>query len=261
MTPVTATSCYLYGIVAESSTDARVGNLPVVGGDPGTRVGYVRHGALAAAVSRLRTNRPLGRPEDMRAHAEVLNTLAARGAVLPFRFGTVFRDDQALVDDLLAGGHDAFAAALEQFDGRTQFTLRAIYDEEILLQAILADRPDIAELRDSIAELTEEAAYYQRVRLSELVYESIEARRVKDTQDIAERLGPLADAMSVSAAPTEDGVADVAFLVSDERRADFERTADGLARGWHGRIRLRLLGPLAPYDFVAEAMREAEKAT
>lgn len=251
--------CYVYGIVAESKADPKVAELPAVGGDSETRVGYVRHGDLAAAVSTLPGDRPLGKPEDLRAHAQVLNTLAASGApVLPFRFGTVFQDREEVADELLTSGHDAFATALERLSGRAQFTLRAVYDEDVLLRLILDERPEIAELRESAAKLPEEAARYQQVRLGELVYEAVEARRAQDTADIEERLGPLADAMAVSPAPTEDAVADVAFLVGDDRRADFERTADGLARDWHGRVRLRLLGPLAPYDFVAEAMEEAE---
>ncbi|MBY8882224.1 GvpL/GvpF family gas vesicle protein [Actinacidiphila acidipaludis] len=254
-----ATGCYVYGILAASATDPAVEKLTPVGGDKETRVGYVRHGDVAAAVSPLPGGRPLGRPEDLRAHADVLNTLAATGApVLPFRFGTVLKDTQAVSDDVLAKGHDSFVHALERLDGRAQFTLRATYDEEALLREIFADRPDITELRESVAQMPEDAAYYQRVRLGELIYESVAARREKDTELIKERLGPLADAMVVSEAPTDDGVTDVAFLVNDDRRADFERTADRLAGDWQNRIRMRLLGPLAPYDFVAEAMEETE---
>jgi hypothetical protein len=254
-------STYVYGIVPEGRTDPAIEELPAVGGDSGGPVGYVRHAGLAAAVSPLRGEDPLGKPEDLRAHARVLNTLAASGApVLPFRFGTVFEDREAVAGSLLGLGHDAFAAALERLSGRAQFTLRAVYDEDVLLRRILDERPDIAELRASTEGLPEEAARYQQVRLGELVYDAVEARRQQDTADIEDRLGPLADAVAVSPAPAEDAVADVAFLVSDDRRAGFERTADGLARDWHGRVRLRLLGPLAPYDFVADAMEEAEGA-
>jgi len=258
----TGTACYVYGIVPASGTGSAAGKLPAVGGDSEARVDYVRHEDIAAAVSPLNSDRPLGRPEDLRAHADVLNALAATGApVLPFRFGTVLQDPRAVEEDVLAKGHATFVTALERLSGRAQFTLRAVYDEDALLREILTDRPDIAELREATAEMPEEAAYYQRVRLGELIVESISARREKDTADIKERLGPLADAMVVSEAPTDDGVTDIAFLVSDDRRADFERTADALAGQWHTRIRMRLLGPLAPYDFVAEAMEEQEGDT
>jgi hypothetical protein len=253
--------CYVYGIVPASGTDPKAEKLPAVGGDDQAQVSWVRHGDIAAVVSPLRDSRPLGKPDDLRAHANILDTLAATGTpVLPFRFGTVLEDEQAVADDVLAPGRDSFTRALERLSGRTQFTLRAAYHEDALLREVLAERPDIAELRESTSSLPEEAARYERVRLGELVFESIEARRAKDSAEIQQRLGPFADAMVVSQAPGDDGVVDIAFLVSDDRRAEFERTADRLAGGWHGRIHVRLLGPLAPYDFVAEAMEEPEGA-
>ena len=45
-------------------------------------------------------------------------------------------------------------------------------------------------------------------------------------------------------------VLDVALLVDDDRRAEFEEHLEGLAEAVHERIRLRLVGPVAPYDFV-----------
>src|SRR5689334_783301 len=77
-------ACYVYGIVGQPDAghdaDSTVGQLPAVGGDSEARVEFVRHRDIAAAVSPLHTDRPLGRPEDLRAHAGVLNTLAASGA-------------------------------------------------------------------------------------------------------------------------------------------------------------------------------------
>ncbi|MEV6012941.1 GvpL/GvpF family gas vesicle protein [Streptomyces sp. NPDC051976] len=257
-------ACYVYGIVALSDTghdaESTVGQLPAVGGDPEARVEFVRHGDIAAAVSSLSTDRPLGRPEDLRAHAGVLNPLAASGApVLPFRFGTVVADTRAVTDDVLARGHDTFVKALQRLKGRAQFTLRAVYEQDSVLREVLRERPDIVELRETVAGLPEDAAYYERVRLGELVAESLAMRQQKDTEDIERQLSPLADALVVSSAPAaEDAVADISLLVSDDRRAEFERTANDMARRWHGRIRMRLLGPLAPYDFVAEAMEGSE---
>ncbi len=42
----------------------------------------------------------------------------------------------------------------------------------------------------------------------------------------------------------------MALLVDDDRRAEFEEHLEGLAEAVHERIRLRLVGPVAPYDFV-----------
>jgi hypothetical protein len=49
----------------------------------------------------------------------------------------------------------------------------------------------------------------------------------------------------------EDG-ADVAVLADTARQGDLERAIGKLADDWEGRVSLRLRGPMAPYDFVAE---------
>jgi hypothetical protein len=52
--------------------------------------------------------------------------------------------------------------------------------------------------------------------------------------------------------PTHDeDAANVALLVDAARRDEFEGAVDRLAQEWRDRVDVRLLGPLAPYDFVA----------
>ena len=41
-----------------------------------------------------------------------------------------------------------------------------------------------------------------------------------------------------------------AFLISEKRVNEFEDAVEELGRAQASRLRLRLLGPLAPYDFV-----------
>jgi hypothetical protein len=48
----------------------------------------------------------------------------------------------------------------------------------------------------------------------------------------------------------------VAFLVDTDRESEMEQVIDDLARDWEGRIELRLLGPMAAYDFVGAVLAE-----
>ncbi len=252
--------CYVYGVMERAAAGADLGDLPTVGDGAGAPLRYVTHGDLAAAVSDLRAARPLGTPQDLRVHAGVLDAIAATGApVLPFRFGTVLGDDRAVAADVLAGAHDAFAAALDRLRGRSQFTLRAHYEEDALLRELPAEHPEIEEARRALADRAREGASPQeadaeRVRLGELLAQAIEARRATDADQIHGSLAPVALAAKTADSPEEDGVVDASFLVEGARRTEFEQAAEDLARDWHGRVRLQLLGPLAPYDFAADAM-------
>lgn len=74
-----------------------------VAGPSSSRVSLIVHDAIAAVVGEVSVDRALGTPEDLRAHARVPDELAASTTVLPFRFGAVLRDGQAVSDELLVG--------------------------------------------------------------------------------------------------------------------------------------------------------------
>ncbi|MFH9354096.1 GvpL/GvpF family gas vesicle protein [Kitasatospora sp. NPDC017646] len=251
-------ACYVYGIV---TADADPSTLEGIG-EPPARVTLVRHRGIAALVSDLVVNGPLGTAADLRGHARVLDTLAARGAVLPLRFGAVVRDVEAVADELLASHEEEFLNALEELRDTAQFTLRAAYRQERILRDVLADREDIARLREDVAALPEEAAYYERVRLGEMIAREIATRREADTALALERLEPLA--VTVSAAPASEAVGDQAvsasFLVAKADWEAFEAAAEDLARDLAHRATVRLLGPLAPYDFAGDVVAEARPA-
>ncbi|MEV6206254.1 GvpL/GvpF family gas vesicle protein [Kitasatospora sp. NPDC051914] len=249
-------ACYVYGIVpAGTPLPDRLQGVT----DPSVPVELVGRGRVAAVVSTVPADRPLGTAADLRAHADVLDTLAAaRNAVLPMRFGAVLRDTETVTEDLLDPYEEEFHDALQEIEGHAQFTVRCDYREDELLREILVDREDIARLRDDIAALSEEAGRYHRIRLGELVAGEVAARRDEDAAVLADCLAPHAAAI----APAEPGVAEqgfsAAFLVRDGARTEFEQAAEGLARRWAGRLRVRLLGPIAPYDFAARIAGTAE---
>lgn len=254
--------CYVYGIVADPSPEVakEIEDLPAVA-DPEASLTFVRHDGIAAVISEVPVDVPLGRPDDLQAHARALDTLAAAGtAVLPLRFGTVVRDPQAVADELLAGGHDDFAAALERLAGHAQFTMKARYVQDAVLREVLTEQPVARQLRDELAEMPEDAGYYQRVELGQIVSDAIAAKREADCAELLRRLEPFADASVEGRPPSGDEVVNASFLVAHRRRAAFEEAAEQLARDWHGRVQLRLLGPLAPYEFVSAAMGETGPA-
>jgi hypothetical protein len=50
----------------------------------------------------------------------------------------------------------------------------------------------------------------------------------------------------------EDDVLDVGFLINRQEREAFEKLVEEIGEGNSRRIRLRLAGPLPPYDFVGQ---------
>ncbi|MBC6457360.1 GvpL/GvpF family gas vesicle protein [Actinomadura sp. HBU206391] len=241
----TGAACYVYGIVPVDT------ELPEgLTGTDGSEVSLVRHGDLAAAVSEITPEGPLGTRDDLLAHERVVEALAAETTMLPLRFGAVVTSTDAVVDEMLAPHHDWFADVMADLAGRMEFTVFGTYEQDTVLREVLEEEPEVRDLRERLRDLPEDAGYYERVRLGELVVQAIEAKREVDNTALAESLAPYAVAVAPRVAAGEDTAADAAFLVDDRGRSRFEKAVDDLGRQWAGRVRLRLLGPLAPYDFV-----------
>ncbi|MDH2430159.1 GvpL/GvpF family gas vesicle protein [Sphaerisporangium sp. TRM90804] len=242
-----AVGIYVYGVVP---ADVELTPEPRGVGEPPGEIGLVRHGDVAALVSPLHVTRPIGKPQDLVAHQQLLDDVATEVPVLPFRFGAVLESPEAIVGELLTPHHDQFASALAELEGRVQFVVKARYDEHTVLREVLVERPEAARMRDQIRDLPEDASWDARIRLGELVNEAIEAKRDADTRTLAEGLAPHAVAIAIRPPTHEEDAAHLAVLVETERQAEFEEALDGFGVRWDGRITLRLLGPQAPYDFV-----------
>ena len=238
--------CYVYGIVpADVEPAADVAGV----GDPPARVQLVRQGSLAALVSEVDLTRRLGTPEDLRAHAQILDAAVIEVPVLPLRFGTVMGSKDAVAAGLLAVYQEAFAAALKQVDGRAQYMVKGRYVEQAVLAEVLAEIPEAARLRQHIQDKDPNATRNARIRLGLIISNAISAKRAADTRALSEVVGPHCVASVVREPTHELDAVHLALLAEITRQDDLDQALSDLASDWAGRIEIRLLGPHAPYDF------------
>jgi Gas vesicle synthesis protein GvpL/GvpF len=239
---------YVYGI-----TDAEVDLPESLTGIDGKPVSLVAHGRVAALVSDLAADRPLGTRDDLMGHQGVLEQVVDSGGnVLPFRFGGALTDRDAVVEELLTPHEETFAEQLERLRGHVQMRVKARYVEDAVLREMVQEEPEIAELNQRVRELPEDAAYYDRVRLGELIAQGFTRRRQQDGQGLLDTLAPRAAAVSQRELSREDDVLDAGFLIDRKEREAFEKLVEKVGEDNSTRIRLRLAGPLPPYDFVGQ---------
>ncbi|MGK8525405.1 GvpL/GvpF family gas vesicle protein [Nocardia asteroides] len=244
---------YVYGIVpADVEPEPHAAGV----GDPPGEVSVVRHGEIAALVSTLSTDRPLGTPDDLTAHAELLDGSAAVAPVLPLRFGAVMTDTEAVENELLGANEDEFRAALEQLEGRAQFVIRGRYVENTILRELLEENAEAARLRDAIRDKSEDATRNERIALGELINQAIEAKRAEDTHKVVSELENLEPLINQRDPTHEEDAVHIAVLVELDRQEELEETLRRLTEGWEGRVELELLGPMAAYDFVTKRTPE-----
>lgn len=187
-------------------------------------------------------------------YAEILNRVARVGPVLPVRFGTTLASVAEVVDQLLAPGHDDLHRRLMALAGRAQYLVRAQYHDSVLIREVLAKWPEAAELHQKLNRRSSGMADPRRVRLGEVVARGVAVQRESDLDLLVREVSPYAVAAAPRPLPATPGdrLADVAFLVDLARGDEFEAAVEDLAERERERVRLRLLGPMAAYDFVAD---------
>jgi hypothetical protein len=243
----TKTAFYVYGIVpADVETDPDARGV----GDPPASVKTVRCGRIAALVSEIPTDKPLGRPEDLTAHSALLDQAAAEVPVLPLRFGAVVSEEDAVTEELLEPNQDDFTSALEQLEGKAQYVVKARYVERAILSEILDENEQLAQLRETIKDKPDDATRNERMTLGEQINNAIAAKRDADTQRMTDALTQLDTQINLQEPTHELDAVHLACLADTAAQGDLEAVVNEVAQEWADRVEVRLLGPLAAYDFV-----------
>jgi hypothetical protein len=241
------TGVYVYGILP-GDIEIEPG-APGVGDPPG-EIRTIRYRDLAALVSDVDLDQPLGRAGDLFTHEELLDSSAASVAVLPLRFGAVLASDDAVAEELLGPHYDEFTAALRLLDGQAEYVVKGRYVERAVLGGVLTEDPEAARLGDQIRGEDPDVTVEQRIRLGEIVAATIEASRQADTRALSEAASEHVTASVVRPPSHELDAVYAAFLVETGKAEGLRQAVERLAEGWRDRIDLKLVGPLAAYDFV-----------
>jgi hypothetical protein len=238
---------YVYGIVP---ADLRVDEDARGVGDPPGRVEVIREGDVGALVSEVQIDRALGTPDDLQAHEQVLDRTASIAPVLPMRFGAVLTDADSVATEVLRDHHDEFANALSQLKGRAEYIVKGRYNEKAILGEVLSENAQAQALREDIRNKPEEASRDSQMALGEIISNAIEAKRQADTHTVVNALEGVASLINVRPPTHEYDAVHVAMLAETDRQSDVERALNQMRENWGDRMQLRLLGPLAAYDFV-----------
>lgn len=235
---------YVYGIVAATAT------APRGRGIAGAPLRLVTGEDAAALVSEIGADRlRLGRDEVL-VHSRVLERALGRGSVLPMRFGVVMDDAEEVRSRLLDEHGPELRAQLTEMEGKVEIRIRGAYDEQSLLRDVMREHPEISALQRSVAGRSEDASYYERIRLGELVAAAVERHREIDAHAIVEALGAHALAVVTGEPRHERVVVQASFLVDRSHLPKFNATVDQVAEGYGGQIRFKYTGPLPPHSFV-----------
>ena len=209
---------------------------------------------MAAVVSRFRLERPPGRSADLLAFHRVVDGLAdAVEAVVPVSFGSVMLDEEAIFEDLLAPNEDWFGELVDGVRGRVQLIVQGRYDQDGCSggggrgpRDRPAARADPGPSRGRRAAASGYGSASSSERPSSIV--------VRSTAVPCSRTScPSPPPTWCAPSPGSSGSSTWPCSWTPPSARSSRTRLEVLAEEVHGRIRLRLLGPTAPYDFAGEA--------
>jgi Gas vesicle synthesis protein GvpL/GvpF len=251
---------YVYGIVEAGARP------PLVDGvDPRYPARLLASGEVAALVGdaplaefgegRLEENlnRPGWLEEKVRAHEAVLEAAQETGAVLPFRFGTVYLSE-AHIHEMLVRERGELAAGLARVRGKREWGVKGLVDFEVLAEWLRSSEPAPA---DPSAE-GEGSAYLARRQHERRAREDADGALLAVAEEAHARLSACAAEAALnsprrttSAKKARDVFLNGVYLVERSREAELQQAASELLDRFRDRgIHFDVTGPWPPYNFV-----------
>jgi hypothetical protein len=196
---------------------------------------------LAVVVSEHNLQEALGQKSCM-DHARVIGNCFQRGTVLPFRFGTIFRNDEILRKSIRSNRRQ-FLSNIEKLRGKAEMHLKILVNG-CSGRAIAKPLPQEGVGREYFASLRENAGR-QREHQTRARAVSFQMRRLFMPED-----------EEITCRMTEDGnmILDIAHLIDSkyvDRYVNKFSTTSAMMREYQ----MQLSGPWAPYHFVSRLPR------
>lgn len=243
---------YVYGIVRAGTP------MPYPpAGIEGRPVATIERPPLAALVSDAPAGPVKATRKNLMAHSDVLQKVVAERTVLPMRFGVVMPSAEAAEDELLCEHEEDLVAQLDAFEGLVELDLKIVCPEDVQMRAVVAARPDVAQLGREVRGKPADATYYDRIRLGELVAQASAALRDELTALVVGAIEPLALRTDIGEPAHEQMLLNVAFLIERERLEEVDRAVRRVDEEIPAGMNLKYVGPLPPYRFVEAAIEGA----
>lgn len=193
----------------------------------------------------------------LQAHEDVVEALMKIATIVPFKFGTILKDEKA-ASTMLQDEQEKFRKLLAKCTGRTEWGLKIYVDRQACLQQRLQGEPAFKQLAAQRATLSNGAAYLLGRKMEEEGKNRVTAWLTGITEGMFQGLAKDAyEATLHESLPQKltgkkkEMVLNAAFLVAEENVANFCQQGKSLQDHYEAiGVDVELSGPWPPYSFV-----------
>lgn len=240
---------YLYGIIA---TDRWREFGPIGIGERGDVVYTLPYEGLAAIVSRSPIVKYAVTRDNSLAHARVVEKVMQDYTILPARFCTIAREEEAIIEKVLKARYQEFIDLLGAMEGKIELGVRARWTNlDTIFAEVVAESKEIQSMKDSLLhEKSEQKKYASKIKIGQLVQKALEDKKKREKEDLIEALRPFSIDCKENIIYGDMNLVNAAFLITTEMEQAFDRRIQDLEAAYGERKKLKYIGPVAPYNFV-----------
>ena len=257
---------YAYGVVRRSSVqrdilgiDKKNSVYPVHGKDMCVMVSEIDVDAFQKQVksllSELTTTTGQSRTETLlQLHEDVVDALIQDSTLVPFKFGTILKDEKAVLK-MLQDNEEKFRKLLAKFTGKVEWGLKVYADNQAFIKYSLQTEPPLQQQpREKVSRGT---AYLLGKKIEEELKNTALARLSEVTESIFQELGKdVCEARLNKTLPqkltgkTKEMVLNTVYLVEQAKVSDFCKQGKNLMEKYASMgLELEVSGPWPPYNF------------
>lgn len=263
---------YAYGLVGKSPKQ-----LNILGIDKKNKVYPVEGRGMCVLVSKIDTDNfknevkkllsklaktagvvPSGAEGILRSHEDVVDTLMKLTTVVPFKFGTILKDEKA-TSKMLKDYEKKFKKLLSKFRGREEWGIKVYADNQEFKKHLEQIEPKFKKLKEKKGKSSRGTAYLLGRKMEDQLKDNVAARLAKITGLIFQKAGKDAyDAQLNKTLPQKltgkntEMILNTAFLVEKEKVASFRSQIEKLREKYESMgLEIEVSGPWPAYSFIS----------
>ena len=198
-----------------------------------------------------------GTREILQAHEDVLDILMQDATVVPFKFGTILKDEKA-ASKMLQDDEEKFKRLLSKFTGRVEWGLKVYADKQVLMKHIAQMGPKSTSLEEKQKKLSRGAAYLLGRKMEEELKDQVVARLVQVAEEIFQELEKDASEAKLNETLSQkvtgekkEMILNAVYLVERGKVAHFRQQGKRFMEKYASMgLDLEFSGPWPPYNFI-----------
>lgn len=195
--------------------------------------------------------------KNVRRHHEVIAEANKTGAVIPMKFGTLYKTKKNL-ETMLAKHYGKFKKLLARLAGKQEWGVKGYLEYEKFTQILKKKNKEIQKLEKKRSSVPEGMKWYVDRKSDELIAGQIEYEVEEELKRIIDELEKRAEEVRLNdllpkeiSEPGKDMILNAACLVKNGRLDDFQSLLREITKECEvAGITLILTGPWPPYNFV-----------